>query len=183
MELNISGRHMEITPRAREYIEQKFEKLGRHLNRITGARAKVEVAEEATRSRGQRFVVQVTVEHNGTLMRGQERGETLSTAVDKVVEVMDRQVKRYKGKLYKRGKGGASVREMASEETVEQEPAAKVVKEKQFNIKPMSLEEAVEQMELLGHDFFLFLDSGEGNYNLLYRRREGDYGLIRTQKS
>ena len=180
MELQITGKNIEISPEVHQYIERKLDKLGRHLHKIM--ESKVEISEQKTKSPQQHFVVQVTIDSNGTLFRSQERGENLVSAIDKVVEIMDRQIKRYKGKLYKKGRGSSLARGGLSEEVVEEEETAgRVVKIKQFVVKPMSVDEAIEQMELLGHDFFLFFDADDEGLNLLYRRRDGNYGLIKPE--
>ena len=179
MELQITGKNIEISPEVRQYIERKLDKLGRHLHKIM--ESKVEISEQKTKSPQQHFVVQVTIDSNGTLFRSQERGENLVSAIDRVVEIMDRQIKRYKGKLYKKGRGSSLARGGLSEEIVEEKTMGRIVKIKQFVVKPMSVDEAIEQMELLGHDFFLFFDADDERLNLLYRRKDGDYGLIKPE--
>jgi putative sigma-54 modulation protein len=179
MELQITGKNIEISPEVRQYIERKLDKLGRHLHKIM--ESKVEISEQKTKSPQQHFVVQVTIDSNGTLFRSQERGENLVSAIDRVVEIMDRQIKRYKGKLYKKGRGSSLAKGGLSEEIVEEKTMGRIVKIKQFVVKPMSVDEAIEQMELLGHDFFLFFDADDERLNLLYRRKDGDYGLIKPE--
>ena len=179
MELQITSKNVEISPEVRQYIERKLDKLGRHLHKIM--ESKVEISEQKTKSPQQHFVVQVTIDSNGTLFRSQERGENLVSAIDRVVEIMDRQIKRYKGKLYKKGRGSSLARGGLSEEIVEEKTMGRIVKIKQFVVKPMSVDEAIEQMELLGHDFFLFFDADDERLNLLYRRKDGDYGLIKPE--
>ena len=181
MELQITGKGMDLKPEVRSYIERKLGKLSRYLPGIITAH--VEIAEEKTKSPEQHFVVQVTIDSNKSLLRGEERGADLFTAIDRVSEVMGRRIERYKGKQNAKGKGSSPARDEFSEiaeaemET-EAEPVGKVVKVKRFAIKPMSVDEAVDQMELLSHDFFLFFNSEMEVLNLLYRRRDGDYGLI-----
>ncbi len=179
MELQITGKNIEISPEVRQYIERKLDKLGRHLHKIM--ESKVEISEQKTKSPQQHFVVQVTIDSNGTLFRSQERGENLVSAIDRVVEIMDRQIKRYKGKLYKKGRGSSLARGGLSEEIVEEKTMGRIVKIKQFVLKPMSVDEAIEQMELLGHDFFLFFNADDEGLNLLYRRKDGNYGLIKPE--
>ena len=179
MELQITGKNIDISPEVRQYIERKLDKLGRHLHKIM--ESKVEISEQKTKSPQQHFVVQVTIDSNGTLFRSQERGENLVSAIDRVVEIMDRQIKRYKGKLYKKGRGSSLARGGLSEEIVEEKTMGRIVKIKQFVVKPMSVDEAIEQMELLGHDFFLFFDADDERLNLLYRRKDGNYGLIKPE--
>ena len=179
MELQITGKNVKLVPAVRKYIERKLGKLGRHLSDIIDY--KVEVSEEKTKSPQQHFVVQVTINSSGTLLRGEERGQDLFTAIDKVAEVMNRQIEHYKGKLYEKGRGSSLARGGFSEEAEEKQPVSRVVKVKQFAIKPMSVAEAVDQMELLGHDFFLFLNADTEKVNLVYRRRDGSYGLIEPE--
>ena len=179
MELQITGKNMELSPPVRSYIERKLSKLGRHLPNII--ESEVEISEEKTRSPRQHFVVQATVNSNGTLLRGEEKGEDILTAVDKVVAVMNRQVERYKGKLYKKGRGSSFAKGELSQEVETAPPPKKVIKVKRFAIKPMSVDEAIDQMELLGHDFFLFFNADTEELNLLYRRKDGNYGLIEPE--
>lgn len=175
MELQISGKNMEISDELHRYVEKRLGKLTRHLPRII--EAKVEISTEATKTPEQRYVVQVTLNHSGTLLRGEHRALQLHAAIDKVAELMDRKIERYKGKLYKKGKRISLIRS----EPVKEAAPSRVVRVKRFPVKPMSPQEAVEQMELLGHDFFLFLDAESGEFNLLYRRKAGDYGLIQPE--
>ena len=177
MELQIIGKDVQLAPEVRHYIERKLGKLGRHLPNIT--ESKVEVSEEKTKSPQQRFVVQVTIESSGTLLRGENKGENLLEAIDKVVATMDRQIEHYKGKLYDKRRGSSFARSEFSEEAETTPPS--VVKVKRFAVKPMSVAEAIDQMELLGHDFFLFFNADNEELNLLYRRKDGNYGLIEPE--
>jgi putative sigma-54 modulation protein len=175
MELQITGKNIELTPALRQLIGRKLGKLSRHLPNIR--EQKVEIYAEKTKSPEQHFVVEVTLDSNGTLLRGVERGEDLPKAVNKVAQVMDRQIERYKGKLYKKGRGSSLVR---GESEVAQ-PPREVVKVKRFVVRTASVAEAIDQMELLGHDFFLFFNAASEELNLLYRRRDGNYGLIEPE--
>lgn len=179
MDLQITGKNIELSPDARGYIERKLGKLNRHLPNIL--ESKVEITGEKTKAPQQRYVVQVTVNSKGTLLRGEERAEDLYGAVDKVVDVMDRQIAHFKGKRFKKGRGTSFARGVGSQPAkVETEAAeiARVTRVKRFAIRPMSVDEAIDQMELLGHDFFLFFNSEEKELNLVYRRRDGNYGVI-----
>jgi len=177
MELQITGKNIELTPTVRQLIEHKLGKLTRHLSNIV--EYKVEISEEKTKSPEQHFVVQVTIDSNGTLLRGVERGEDLPMAINKVAAVMNRQIEHYKGKLYEKGRRSSFARSELKEEAAQ--PPRKVVKVKRFAVKPMSVAEALDQMELLGHDFFLFFNADSDELNLLYRRKDGDYGLIEPE--
>ena len=179
MELQITGKNVKLIPEVRRYIERKMGKLSRHLPNII--ESKVEVAEEKTKSSKQRFVAQVTINSGGILLRGEERGEDLFTAIDKVTAIMDRQIEHHKGKRYEKGRGSSLARNAFNPEVETAEPTKKVAKVKRFAVKPMSVAEAIDQMELLGHDFFLFFNADTDSLNLLYRRKDGKYGLIEPE--
>lgn len=183
MLLVVKGKGLEVSEPLRAYAEEKIGKLDRYLDNIK--EASVDLSVEKAKNAEERFVVQVTAMANGTILRGEERAGDLYAAIDSVLDVMQRQIVRYKGKH--RGRGRLSAAKMVAAETVsldgeevtEEEP--RVVKTKRFAIKPMGLEEAVEQMELLGHDFFVFFNASSEEVNVLYRRKDGNYGLIEPE--
>jgi len=178
MELVIKGKNTEISEAVKRHIERKLGRLDRHLRTIT--EAEVAIVREMTKSQEDRYVLQVTLNSKGTLIRGEERGGDLFAAVDSVADVLNRQIERYKGRLYNKGRGTSPLKaEIPLAPEIEQ--PRRVVKVKRFSVKPMDAEEAVEQMELLGHDFFLFFNSASGQFNVLYRRKDGDYGLIEPE--
>ena len=178
MALKITGKNMELTPTVRRYIERKLGKLNRYLPNII--ESKVEFSEEKTKSPQQHFVVRVTVSGNNIRLHSEERGEDLFQAIDKIAAIVTRQLEHHKGKLYKKGRGNSFARGEFSEE-VETVKAPAVVKVKRFAMKPMSVTEAADQMELLGHNFFLFLNADTDELNLLYQRKDGNYGLIEPE--
>jgi putative sigma-54 modulation protein len=177
MEPQITGKNLELTPALRRYIERKLGKISRHLPKII--ESKVEIAEEKTKSPEQHFLVRATIATSGARFHAEERGRDLFSAIDKLIATITRQVEHYKGKLYEKGRGSSLARGGLSE-VVETAPP-KVVKVKRFALKPMSVTEAAAQMELLGHDFFLFFNADTQELNLLYRRKDGDYGLIEPE--
>jgi putative sigma-54 modulation protein len=207
MDLQITGQNIEILPTVKDYIEKKFGKLDRHFQNINSTKVELseqktklqdqryrvqvtldangtleERSEQKTKVQDQRYRVQVTLDANGTLLRAEESAENLLVAVDKVVPVIDRQIERYKGKLYKKGKTGPSIRTSNSEEASTKESSSPgLVRTKRFTMKPMSVDDAIEQMELLGHDFFLFHNSATKEFNLLYRRKDGNYSIIEPE--
>ena len=176
MELQIAGTNIEIAADVQRYIEKKLGKLDRHLPTVIESR--VEVSEEKTKSPQERFLVRVTIDGGvgGAVFHGEERGEDLFQAVDRVAAVMTRQLDRHKGKLYHKGRGNSLARGKFNDE----KPAElrKIVRTKHFVVEAMLVDEAIEQMEYLGHSFFLFLDAEAEDIRLLYRRNEGNYGLI-----
>jgi len=180
MDIQITGKNLEIPPAVRNYILRKLDKINRHLSNIISF--EVVVREESTRSPEQRYVIQVTVNNNGTFLRGEERGQDLYTATDRVAEVMNRQIEHYIKRFpYSKGRSTATIRTPAESGALDEDEIQsmpKVVKVKRFDIKPMSLEEAIDQMQLLGHDFFLFYNPDSNNMNLIYKRKDGNFGLI-----
>lgn len=183
MELQVVGKNVEVTQQLREYLGKKMDKLTRHLPNID--EAKVEIHEEKTKSPAHRVTVQVTLKNKGTILRSEERSTNVHTAIDAVTEVLTRRIERYKGKYDKKSRGTAAIRQLAftPEESVTEEkvPAPAVVRMKRFPVKSMTVAEAIEQMELLSHDFFLFMNTESGELNLVYRRKDGNYGFIEPE--
>ncbi len=178
MELQITGQNIEVSSEVRRYVERKIGKLTRHFPNII--ESIVEINQEKTRSPRQQFVVRTSVIGNGIRLHSQERGEDLFQAIDKVASALDRQLERQKGKLYEKGKGNSLTRGELKTETVNPfQP--EVVKVKRFAIKPMSVIEAAEQMVILRHNFFFFLNTDTDEFNVLYQRQDGNYGLIEPE--
>ena len=189
MELTFRSRHVTVTDSLREYTERKLSRLSRYLPPVD--EAVVELKQEGG-EKARRFVVQLTVNCKGTYLRAEERGPRLLPAIDAAADVLSGQARRYKEKVYHSDKHVKARRAALAEKGAEPKEAeeereedgeaeiilGRVVRVKRFPVKPMSEEEAIEQMELLHHDFFLFFDADANTYALLYRRREGDYGLI-----
>jgi putative sigma-54 modulation protein len=176
----IAKNNVEVSETLKAYVEKKIGKLGRYLPTLD--EGKVEVSHEGTKQPEQRFTVQVTLDSKGVLIRAQEKSKNIHTAIDKVVDVLSKRIERYKGKLYDKGRGISLARQGAAIEAEEIEPPKRVVKTKHFLVKPMPVDEAINQMELLGHDFFLFMDADTERLNLLYRRDDGNYGLIEPEQ-
>jgi len=180
MKLQITAKNsVEISETLKKYAERKISKLSRYLPSVS--EAKLEISCEGTKLPEQRFSVQVTLDSKGILIRAQEKAKDIRTAIDKVVDVLSSRIERYKGKLYDKGRGVSLARQGTAVELGELEASRKVVKSKHFLIKPMLQDEAINQMELLGHDFFLFIDADTDKLNLLYRRKDGNYGLIEPE--
>jgi putative sigma-54 modulation protein len=178
MELQIAGTNMEISPAAQSYIERKLSKLSKHLPDIIDI--KVEISEEKTRAPEQHFLVRVTVGSGvGGAFHGEERAEDLFKAVDKIAEIMTRQLERHKGKLYDRGRGNPLARGKAGAEITE--TVGRPIKTERRRIEAMSPDEAFEKMEEQGQDFFIFVDAGAGELRVAYRRDDESYGLIQPE--
>ena len=178
MNVIVSGKNLEVSEGLKEYVEKKIGKLDRYLPSLTEAR--VEFAMEKTKSASQREVVQVTLRTNGTILRGEERASDFGTAVDIVIEKLEKQIERYKGK-HNRSRAQTE-RTTPMEAEPEEAETPRVVRMKRFRTRPMTEEDAIEQMELLGHSFFVFTHRERGTINVLYRRNDGDYGVIEPEK-
>ncbi len=190
MQLTVKGRNIEITDRLRSYVEKKIGKLDRYLPEM--AEARVELAEEASQKSSQRQVAQVTVWSNGTLLRAEERSSDIFTSIDAVAEKLHRQIRRYKGKRRRKLERAQAIAVAAEvyehtdlveqvEEEEEEFFEGRVVRTKRFALTPMSEDEAIDQMELLGHDFFVFFNAVDAAVNVLYRRSDGNYGLLQPE--
>lgn len=183
MEMQVVVRSPEIPEKVREYAEKKLARLEHYLSLVN--RAQVELSLEKTRSATDRALVQVTLNCNGSILRAQQRSADFFTSIDSAREVLYKQLKRYKAKLYRSEnrprKGFAPAATTAPEEPIEESEKARIVRRKRFAMKPMTPEEAIDEMALLGHDFFLFLNSETQQYNVVYRRSAGDYGLIEPE--
>ncbi len=184
MEIIFRGQHLTIGDEFRRYATEHLGKLGRYLPMAD--HAIVDLRREAKGDEG-RYVVQVTLSANGTFLRAEERSFDLLAAVDSTAEALTRQIKRFKETKILRSERRINKEEVLAPPAEEEEPppppgaevvSGRVVRLKRFVMKPMTEAEAIEQMELLGHSFFLFQDADRDTLALLYRRRDGDYGMI-----
>ena len=178
------ARNMRLTDNTREYVEKKAAKLERYLQDIDEIRVELSNAKTA-RNANDRQVAQITLRGKGFILRTEERSDDLHTAFDVALDKMQRQIDRYKGKHYRgRGDGRSAAEavemiedELPVDETGELLPL--IARRKKFVIMPMTEDEAVEQMRLLGHDnFFVFFNAEKNSIQVMYRRRNGTYGLI-----
>jgi putative sigma-54 modulation protein len=169
---------VEVTDRLREYVESKVEKLDRYLPAITEAR--MELSTEQTRSAEDRQVAQLTLHLKGMLLRSEERSADMFAAVDNVMDKIKRQIDRYKSKRRNRYRSAPVEIVPPAVEEEESEPG-EIVRTKRFRVTPMDPAEAIEQMELLGHSFFVFYNVDEGQINVVYGRRDGNYGLLQPE--
>jgi putative sigma-54 modulation protein len=179
------ARHTTIDDEFRAHAEVRLQKLDRWLHRIDSTA--VVVSREPKRTAADQFSVEVTVHSGGLILRGEERGPDARTALDAAADAVARQAQRHRSRLtasHRRGRqkdaGEPAPAAMPAPDdgVVEEYIAGKVVRTKTFEAKPMSQEEALAQMDLLGHDFFLFEDAATGGYALLYKRKDGGYGLL-----
>jgi putative sigma-54 modulation protein len=191
MEMEIRGKKLQLSKAVENYVTKKMGKLSHLLPSIV--ETKVEISKEKAKSPTNRYVVQVTVKSDGVLIRAEERQADVYAAIDAADDVIRKQIGRFKGKYYLRNRRAARQRKelgvaVAAETGAEIETETEwkrvpdvIVKAKRFPVKLMSVEEASVQMELLGHDFFIFLNADNNSFNVLYRRKDGAYGLIEPE--
>ena len=183
LKFNIRGENIEVTPAIREYVETKIDKVERYFNDDVNANANVNLKvynDKQTK-------VEVTIPMKNLTLRAEERHDDMYAAIDLIVAKLERQIRKHKTKVNRkfRERDGVGVyfahevqnavgTENGSEEEYE------VVRTKQFDLKPMDQEEAILQMNMLGHDFYIFTDADSNGTNIVYKRRDGKYGLIET---
>jgi putative sigma-54 modulation protein len=172
MKLNIIGRRMEVEESLKVLIDKKLAKLDKYFKE--DAVAHVTLTREKNAER-----LELTVSSGGTLFRAEERDDTFNNALDTAIDVIERQIRKNKTRLEKRLREGAFRSLEAQPEEFEEEFR---IREKTFVMKPMTPEEAILQMNLIGHEFFLFLNTETDAMSVVYKRKDGGYGLIRPGK-
>lgn len=170
MQVSVRGKNVEVTDALRDYVFKKVKKLDRYFEGAGETYASLSLEKDQHR-------IEVTIGFNGLLLRGEEQGPDMYASIDLVVEKLERQVDKYRTKIARRMRTGGSPLPIA-EET---QDAPKVVRNKRFPMKPMHVDEAILQMNLLGHDFFVFTNAESELVNVVYRRRDGNFGLIEPQ--
>ncbi|MCK6258646.1 ribosome-associated translation inhibitor RaiA [Fictibacillus sp. KIGAM418] len=182
MQYNIRGENIEVTPALREYVEKKVAKLQRYFNETPNTDAHVNL-----KVYNNDQSVEVTIPMTGLLLRAEESHTDMYAAIDLVIEKLERQIRKHKTKVNRRSKQNGGIHEMianSADATTtlviddEEEDEFEIVREKRFDLKPMDTEEAILQMDLLGHNFFVYNHAETGTTNVVYKRRDGRYGLI-----
>lgn len=176
IEVNVFSRNLEVTENLTDQIYKKVSGLDRYLEDIVEAR--VDLASTNARSAEERQVVQITVKGKGFILRAEERSADIVTALNIATDTLQRRIKRYKGKRNQRWRQGIDGSEEIIEEIDELESPV-IARRKRFPLRPMDEWEAIEQMELLGHNnFFVFYNAQSESINVLYKRFDGSFGLI-----
>ncbi len=178
MRLQVKGKNVEVSDSIRQYAQQKLGKLERQLADPT--RVELELTVEKNPSISANHVAEATIWTKGPILRAREASADHKASIDQLVDKLERQVKRYREKRRAR-RVSATVDEPMPEDAIPIEAEPRIVKSKQFAVKPMSPEEAVLQLELVGHDFFVFQNAETMDVNVVYRRRDGAFGLIEPQ--
>ena len=178
--IEIATKNMEVTDRINEHVTKKVSKFDRFLNGISEIHVELSHIKSA-RNISDRNVAQITIRGKGFILRSEERSEDIFSAIDASQEKMQRQIERFKGKRFHgRGDGSPASEVVIEEETVDEtEQRPVIARRKEFELVPMDEIEALDQMVLLGHEnFFIFYNANTSKINVLYRRRDGSYGLI-----
>ncbi|MFA5353674.1 MAG: ribosome-associated translation inhibitor RaiA [Thermodesulfovibrionales bacterium] len=173
MNIIVNGRHLEITPALKSYAEEKIGRFDKYLSNITEAVVTLSVEKY-------RHKAEVLLKVNGSMIQAEEVTGEVYSAIDEVVEKLEKQVVRHKEKLLSYRKGDKKPLEAAEAEGAADEP--QIIKRKSFDMKPMAPEDAVIQMELLNKDFFIFTNQSSNDINVVYLRKDGNYGLIEPAK-
>ncbi|MEW5953765.1 MAG: ribosome-associated translation inhibitor RaiA [Bacillota bacterium] len=171
MKIQVRGRNIEVTDALKEYVEKRLSKLDRFMDGLDEAQVTLKVEKDSHR-------VEVTMPVNGMILRGEETTGDMYASVDLVSEKLEKQVDKYKGKLMRRRQPAGEQKGVFS---YLPEDGPQIVKTKRFAIKPMAVDEAVLQMNLLGHSFFVFSNAETEQVNVVYKRKDGNYGLIEPE--
>lgn len=177
MKIILSGKNLEITDALRNQTIKKVSKLDRYFNEDVEAQVTMSVE-------GYRHIIEVTIPFDGIVIRAEESTDDMYASIDMVVDKLERQIRKHRTRLGKRIKSGAfknDVPPFSPEISSENEDEPRVVRTKRFAVKPMDVEEATLQMELLGHNFFVFTNGVTDEVNVLYKRKDGNYGLIEPE--
>ena len=173
MKFRITGRKIDVTEGLKDKVTKKLSKLDKFFNEDSDADVRL-IAEK------NRHTVEVTIYQKGFIFRAEETNSDMYVAIDKIIDVLERQIRKNKTKISKRIIESAFENpisdSMAAKE--QEETELKILKTKRFDIKPMSAEEAILQMNMLGHTFFVFTNADSGAVNVVYKRKDGNYGLL-----
>lgn len=184
MQIQVTGRHMPVTDAIRDYADEKISKAAK-VHDSDEMAIDVVLHVEKNPANKKKDVAEVTAHMKGIVVRAEEAATDMYEAIDLVAEKLERQMRKYKDRLVGRRNGKTSVKTAAGVDELPaplaEELEGEVVRKKIIELKPMTEDEAILQLELLGHDFFVFQHIEDGNLNVLYRRQNGDYGLIQPQ--
>ncbi|WP_347489204.1 ribosome-associated translation inhibitor RaiA [Desulfoscipio sp. XC116] len=173
MRVLVRGRNVDVTDALKDYVEKRVGKLDKFLDGANEATVILVVE-------GDSHKVEVTVPFNGMILRGEEATGDMYSSIDLIVDKLEKQIEKYKGKLTRRRVAGEQ-KVCAEPRVHDEDDGLQVVKTKRFAIKPMPVDEAVMQMNLLGHSFFVFSNADTEQVNVVYKRKDGKYGLIEPE--
>ncbi len=172
MEIIVRGKNINITPALKDYAFKRIGKLDKYFEDAE-AQVNLSVAKES-------HIVEVTVLVNGLILRGEETTDDMYTSIDSVVDKLEKQIDKYKTKLSRKLRDGSvkAINEQIAKNNKTEDKEPKLVRTKRFAMKPMPVDEAILQMNLVGHDFFVFVSAETEEMNVVYRRKDGNYALI-----
>jgi putative sigma-54 modulation protein len=179
MRLQVKGKNVELSDSIRRYAEEKLRKLDRHLHELT--QVEVELCVERNPSIALNQIAEATIWTKGPTLRAREASTDMKASIDQLTDKLLRQVEHYRAKRSRKHVRGNGTPPGGSMSIPDEETGPRIVKTKQFTVKPMSPQEAALQLELVGHDFFVFRSDESGDVNVIYRRKDGGYGLIEPQ--
>ncbi|MBE7040493.1 MAG: ribosome-associated translation inhibitor RaiA [Ruminococcaceae bacterium] len=175
MKITMTGKQIELTPALKDRITDRFARLDRYFHKETEATVTISVQRE-------KQVVEATVYSGNLIVRVEEATDDMYVSIDNAVDILERQLRKHKTRIEKKLKKdtfeAAALEQIPFAEKIEEEKEFKIVRTKRFESKPMSPEEAILQMNLLGHQFYIFTNAETGESNVVYQRKNGDYGLI-----
>lgn len=174
MKCKIRGEKVKITAAIQEYVETKISKLDKYFKEADVT------ANILIRIKGKDQIIEVTIPYDKYTLRSEDRQEDLYAAIDLVIDKLEGQIRKTKSKLKKQVKKDDTFFNFDYELTKEETKENKIVKRKTLEMKPMDEEEAILELELLGHDFFIYKDARTSDINILYKRKDGNYGIIET---
>ena len=175
MKFIVSGKNMEVTDALKNKVIKKVGKLDKFFGEDAEAYVTMSVEKN-------RHIIEITIRFNGMVIRAEVANGDMYAAIDKAIDILEGQIRRNKTRLSKKLRTGAlKMDNIKPEQVVEEEKEFKIVRSKKFAIKPMDIEEAILQMNLLGHEFFMFRNSDTNQANVVYRRKDGNYGLIEPE--
>ena len=175
MKFSITGRTISLTEGLKNMVEKKLGKLDKFFQADTPCNVTLSTQKDLQK-------IEVTIPVKGSVIRAEESTEDMYQSIDLVVDVLERQIRKYKDKLVARHQSSSFTPEFLEEQESYDEEEIKIVRTKQIDLKPMTPEEACLQMELLGHNFFVFLNGDTGKVNVVYKRKAKSYGLIEPEE-
>ena len=177
MRITISGKNFNISDKVEDRLTRKLNKLDRYFGSEVEAQARLSL------ERNSRNICEITIPIEGGIVRAEEVAEDMFKAMDRCIEKLERQIRKYRTRLEKRLKEGAFVEapEYFTESTEEEEETRQLVRTKTFPIRPMAVEDAITQMKLLGHSFFVFMNIDTESICVVYVRHDGNYGLLQPE--
>ena len=174
MQYIISGRNIDVTDGLRTAIHEKLGKLERYFTPDTEVHVTLSVEKE-------RQKIEITIPMKGNIVRAEQVSSDMYVSIDLVEEIIERQLRKYKNKLVERQQDAASLSKSLVEEEIEEDDEIEIIRSKRFAMKPMDPEEACIQMDLLGHNFYVFRNSETNEVNVVYKRKGNTFGLIEPE--